>query len=227
MACILCAIFWEGMKKELFNADATDSFDERRVLDGKSTNINNFNEVKYKWTSPLYKEMVSNYWIPSIISLSADKIQYKVLSKEIKDAFDETLSFLIFLDSIQATALPSLGDYITAPEISRIFAIQAFQEVNHSEAYSYILESICDAQEIHEIYYKFKNNKKLLERCSQLTDLYSKFRENPSDENLAIMIISSLMLEGLLFFNGFYFFYGLAYNEMMTKTSDEIRLIQR
>jgi ribonucleoside-diphosphate reductase beta chain len=105
--------------------------------------------------------------------------------------------------------------------------LQAFQEVVHSQAYSYILESICDPQEIHGIYYRFKNNEELLKRCSQMTDLYSLFRNDPNDENLAMMFLASLLLEGILFFNGFYFFYSLAYNERMTKCADEIRLINR
>ena len=215
-------------KRKLFDASANDDLSERRILGGQTTNINNFNEIKYRWTAPLYRRMVSNYWIPEIISLDSDRVQYRnVLSHEEKEGFNETLSFLIFLDSIQATALPSFGDYITAPEASRIMVLQAFQEVVHSQAYSYILESICDPQEIHGIYYRFKDNEELLKRCSQMTDLYSLFRNNPNDENLAMMFLASLLLEGILFFNGFYFFYSLAYNERMTKCADEIRLINR
>lgn len=531
------------VRRKLFNSEANDDLSERRILGGQTTNINNFNEIKYKWTAPLYRRMVSNYWIPEIISLDSDRVQYRnALSHEEREGFNETLSFLIFLDSIQATALPSLGDYITAPEASRIMVLQAFQEVVHcfaegteiltssgwknfkdisyddkianywenksitfekpidiieshyngkmvhinngrydslitpnhrvvyedgytnsirikeaekiglnnhkipiagekftglktlsvrdklkiafqadgtlvnngnltkdgvcyrfylkkerkinrlldlclrndirhtitdstvpgfkniyiwynelftkdfneynledvssewcrefiheisyydgtpleegkslrymntnidaiekvfaigvlanyrvsryindgkngfgkdsdnpkechylnfidknyitgrelnkefvnyngniycvtvpsgmiivryndkvtvsgnSQAYSYILESICDPQEIHEIYYRFKNNEELLKRCSQMTDLYSLFRNDPNDENLAMMFLASLLLEGILFFNGFYFFYSLAYNERMTKCADEIRLINR
>jgi ribonucleotide reductase beta subunit family protein with ferritin-like domain len=530
-------------KRKLFDASANDDLSERRILGGQTTNINNFNEIKYRWTAPLYRRMVSNYWIPEIISLDSDRVQYRnALSHEEREGFNETLSFLIFLDSIQATALPSLGDYITAPEASRIMVLQAFQEVVHcyaegteiltsqgwkdfrdisyddkianywedksitfenpseiiestykgkmvhihngrynslvtpnhrvvyddyytnsirvkradkiglnnhkipvsgikkgglqnlsvrdklkiafqsdgtiinngnftkdgvcyrfhlkksrkinrlielcssndirytitdssaegfsdiyiwypelfdknfneydlsnlstnwcrefiheisyydgtplehgkhlrymntnveavekvfaigtlgnyrvsryindgtngfgknaenpkpchylnfvdqnyvtgrelkkdfvnydgniycvtvpsgmilvryndkvtvsgnSQAYSYILESICDPQEIHGIYYRFKNNEELLKRCSQMTDLYSLFRNDPNDENLAMMFLASLLLEGILFFNGFYFFYSLAYNERMTKCADEIRLINR
>lgn len=214
-------------KKKLFNPEADDSIGLRKIFGGSTSNINNFNEVKYKWTNPLYREMTANYWIPEIISLSKDKVQYRELEIEEKEAYDETLSFLVFLDSIQSTSLPSIGDYITAPEVYRLVALQTFQEVIHSQAYSYILESICDAREIHSIYYRFKDDEKLNERCQQMTGLYSKFRDDPTDENLAILIISIYMLEGLLFFNGFYFFYALAYNGKMTKSADEIRLIQR
>jgi ribonucleoside-diphosphate reductase beta chain len=215
-------------KRKLFDEMADDSLEKRKILNGESTNINNFNQIKYKWSSPLYKEMVSNYWVPEIISLSSDKTCYATqLTKEEKRGFDETLSFLIFLDSIQATALPSLSEWITAPEISRIMTLQAYQEIVHSQAYSYILESICDNEEIPLIYYKFKENEMLLSRCRQLTVLYSNFIENPNNENLAKMIITSLMLEGILFYSGFYFFYNLAYNGKMSGTVDEIRLINR
>lgn len=530
-------------KKELFDRDANDSIESRKVFNGLSTNLNNFNKIKYQWTTELYRDMVANYWLPEIISLSDDRLYYRsVLSEEKKKAVNETLSFLIFLDSIQATALPSLSDYITAPEISRLIGIQTYQEINHcyaegtevltstgwknfkdisyddmianywpdrsvtfekptdiiessyvgkmvnisngrysslvtpnhrvvyddyytntirvkeankvglnnhkipvsgekttglnslsfrdklkiafqadgtlvnngnftkdgvcyrfylkkerkinrlldlclsndirhtvtdspvsgfkniyiwynelfskdfneydlndvsskwcrefineisyydgtpledgtalrymntnvdaiekvfaigvlanyrvsryindgkngfgkhsenpkechylnfidknyvtgrelnkdivdyngniycvtvpsgmiivryndkvtvsgnSQSYSYILESICTPEEIEDIYYLFKATPRLLDRCNQLVSFYSKFREDPSDENKAIMIITSLFLEGLLFYNGFYYFYALCYNSELTKLADEISLINR
>lgn len=215
-------------KKKIFDPMADDSLESRKIIKGKTTNINNFNQVKYKWTSSLYREMLSFFWIPEIIPLASEKTVYRrELSQFQKKSFDETLSFLIFLDSIQATMLPNLSDYITAPEVSRIFALQTMMEVIHSQAYSYILESICDDSEIMKIYYYFRDNEKLLERCNQLTSFYADFRNNPNDSNLAKLIFASFALEGILFWSGFYYFYNLAYNEKMTKTADVIRLIHR
>ena len=225
----LCGIMSNiNEKKKIFDPMADDSLESRKIIKGKTTNINNFNQVKYKWTSSLYREMLSFFWIPEIIPLASEKTVYRrELSQFQKKSFDETLSFLIFLDSIQATMLPNLSDYITAPEVSRIFALQTMMEVIHSQAYSYILESICDDSEIMKIYYYFRDNEKLLERCNQLTSFYADFRNNPNDSNLAKLIFASFALEGILFWSGFYYFYNLAYNEKMTKTADVIRLIHR
>ena len=75
-------------KRKLFDANANDELSERRILGGQTTNINNFNEIKYKWTAPLYRRMVSNYWIPEIISLDSDRAQYRILlSHEEKEVY--------------------------------------------------------------------------------------------------------------------------------------------
>lgn len=215
------------IKKPLFDGSANDDVGLRKMIKGSTTNINNFNEIKYKWSNDLYRRMISTFWIPEIIPMADDKACYRTLSEDEKNAYNETLSFLIFLDSIQATALPSIGDYLTAPEASRLVVVQTFDECVHSQAYSYILESICDAKEISDIYYRFKDDENLNKRCQHMTNLYSMFRDNPTEENFAISLLTSYLLEGILFFNGFYYFYSLAYNDKMTKTADEIRLIER
>ena len=93
-----------------------------------------------------------------------------------KTAYDKTLSFLIFLDSIQTANLPNVGEYITANEVNLCLTIQAFQEAVHSQSYSYMLDSICSPQERTDILYQWKDDERLLNRNKFIGDLYNDFQ---------------------------------------------------
>lgn len=86
------------------------------------------------------------------------------LSDEERRAYDGILSFLIFLDSVQTVNLPNFSEYITAPEVQLLIAIQTFQEAIHSQSYATILETVADPQKRDEIYYFWRDDKLLLER---------------------------------------------------------------
>ena len=79
---------------------------------------------------------------------------YKHLTKAEKQAYDKILSFLVFLDSIQTANLPRIAEYITVSEVNLCLSIQTFQECIHSQSYSYMLDSICSADERNAILYQ-------------------------------------------------------------------------
>ncbi len=138
-------------KKKLFNENGDIELSKRRIINGNTTNLNDFNNIKYSWTSDWYRQAMNNFWIPEEINLGQDIKDYRILDKEEKTAYDKILSFLVFLDSIQTANLPTVGDYITANEINLCLTIQSFQEAVHSQSYGYILDSICSPEEREEI----------------------------------------------------------------------------
>jgi ribonucleoside-diphosphate reductase beta chain len=60
--------------------------------------------------------------------------------------------------------LPNINDYITAPEINLILAIQTFQEAIHSQSYATILETVVPAEKRDQVYYFWRDDEYLLER---------------------------------------------------------------
>jgi ribonucleoside-diphosphate reductase beta chain len=142
-------------------------------------------------------------------------------------AYDKILSFLIFLDSIQSANLPNISQYITANEVNLCLSIQAFQEAVHSQSYSYMLDTICEAQERTDVLYQWKDDEHLLNRNEFIGNLYNKFQEEKSKENLMKVIIANYILEGIYFYSGFMFFYNLARNNRMPGSVQEIRYINR
>ena len=101
-------------KRPLFNPNGDIQVQKRKMIGGNTTNLNDFNNMKYTWVSGWYRQAMNNFWIPEEINLGVDIKDYRNLPKAEKRAYDKILSFLIFLDSIQTANLPGISEYITA-----------------------------------------------------------------------------------------------------------------
>lgn len=214
-------------KKPLFNEFGDTEVSKKKIINGNTTNLNDFNNMKYNWVSDWYRQSMNNFWIPEEINLSQDLKDYQKLSNEERTAYDKILSFLIFLDSIQTANLANINNYITASEINLCLTIQAFQEAVHSQSYSYMLDTICSPEKRNEILYQWKNDEVLLERNKFIGDLYNEFLEKPTGNNLLKTIMANYILEGIYFYSGFMFFYNLERNGKMPGSAQEIRYINR
>lgn len=214
-------------KRPLFNPDGDTDLLARRMVGGNTTNLNDFNHMKYAWVSEWYRQSMNNFWIPEEINLGTDIKDYRQLSAAERRAYDKTLSFLIFLDSIQTANLPNISDYITANEVNLCLSIQTFQEAVHSQSYSYMLDTICEPQERNEVLYQWKEDSHLLARNEFIGNLYNEFQEDKSMEALVKTIIANYILEGIYFYSGFMFFYNLGRNGKMPGSVQEIRYINR
>lgn len=42
----------------------------RRMIGGNTTNLNDFNNMKYAWVSDWYRQAMNNFWIPGVRSIS-------------------------------------------------------------------------------------------------------------------------------------------------------------
>lgn len=217
----------ELKSKRLFNPQGDIEVSARRMIGGNTTNLNDFNHMKYGWVSGWYRQAMNNFWIPEEISLAADVSDYLKLSEKERTAYDKILSFLIFLDSIQTANLPSVGQYITANEVNLCLTIQAFQEAVHSQSYSYMLDTICSPLKRNEILYQWKEDEHLLRRNTFIGNLYNEFQEKKDDFVLLKVLMANYILEGIYFYSGFMFFYNLARNKKMPGSVQEIRYINR
>jgi ribonucleoside-diphosphate reductase beta chain len=214
-------------KKPLFNEFGDRDSNKKRIINGNTTNLNDFNNMKYNWVSDWYRQGMNNFWIPEEVNLSQDLKDYQSLLDEERIAYDKILSFLIFLDSIQTANLSNINNYITASEINLCLTIQSFQEAVHSQSYSYMLDSICSPEKRNEILYQWKDDKVLLNRNKFIGDLYNEFINNPTDHNLLKTLMGNYILEGIYFYSGFMFFYNLERNGKMPGSAQEIRYINR
>ncbi len=41
----------------------------RQMINGNTTNLNDFNHMKYTWASDWYRQAMNNFWIPEEINL--------------------------------------------------------------------------------------------------------------------------------------------------------------
>lgn len=215
------------IKKPLFNPGGDTDVRLRRMIGGNTTNLNDFNNMRYAWVSDWYRQAMNNFWIPEEINLAQDIKDYPNLSAAERTAYDKILSFLVFLDSIQTANLPNIGEYITANEVNLCLSIQAFQECVHSQSYSYMLDSICSPVERNDILYQWKTDEHLLRRNTFIGELYNEFQQHKDAFTLLKVMMANYILEGIYFYSGFMFFYNLARNGKMPGSAQEIRYINR
>ena len=213
--------------KPLFNPEGDTEVRLRRMIGGNTTNLNDFNNMKYQWVSDWYRQAMNNFWIPEEINLSQDVKDYPRLDKYERNAYDKILSFLVFLDSIQTANLPCVGEYITANEVNLCLNIQTFQECVHSQSYSYMLDTICSPEERNDILYQWKTDEHLLKRNEFIGNIYNEFQTKKDAHTLLKVMMGNYILEGIYFYSGFTFFYNLARNGKMPGSAQEIRYINR
>lgn len=213
------------LKKKIFNENGDRG--TQRIINGNTTNLREWNRIKYDWAQTLYRTMLNNFWIPEEIALNEDVKQFPYLTDGERNAFDKIISFLNFLDSIQSENLPNLSRYITAPEVSSLLNIQAFQEEIHAQSYSYILDTVTNPVTRDKIYDMWREDENLLNRNRFIADIYQAFNENPTQENFLKSVMANYILEGIYFYSGFSFFYTLARQGKMTATSTIFKYINR
>lgn len=215
------------IRRPLFNPDGDTELRKRRMIGGNTTNLNDFNNMKYGWVSDWYRQAMNNFWIPEEINLNQDCKDYPRLDIHERTAYDKILSFLIFLDSIQTANLPNVGEYITANEVNLCLSIQTFQESIHSQSYSYMLDTICSPDQRNDILYQWKTDEHLLKRNTFIGGCYNDFQVNRDRFHFMKSLIANYILEGIYFYSGFMFFYNLSRNGKMPGSAQEIRYINR
>lgn len=212
-------------RKKIFNE--LGSRGTERMIGGNTTNLREWNRIKYDWANIIYRTMLNNFWIPEEISLVEDAKQFSYLTSGERNAFDKIISFLNFLDSVQCENLPNISRYITAPEVASLLNIQAFQEEIHAQSYSYILDTVTNPITRDKIYDEWRTDEILLKRNRFIADIYQNFAEDPSLINFIRTVMANYILEGIYFYSGFSFFYTLARQGKMTATSTIFKYINR
>lgn len=114
-------------KKALFNPLGDDTPERQSLIGAAPTGILNLDENRYSWVVPLYNQMLGNFWIPHKVSMLDDKNNMHHLTDDEVEAKQRTLSFLIFLDSLQVENLDNIAGYVTNAGVSNLIHIQQFK----------------------------------------------------------------------------------------------------
>lgn len=215
----------ELTKRKLMDASAPNA--STAIINGESSNVLNWDDVRFSWAYPKYKKMLGNFWTPFEINMSKDVKQFAELSEHEREAFLKIIGLLALLDSIQSDYAGKVADYLTDSSLNALMIILAQQEVIHNHSYSYILSSIADKQTQDETFNYWRTEPTLQRRNDFVVDGYKAFAENPTVGNMLESIVNDVILEGLFFYSGFAFFYNLARNQKMVATSTMINYINR
>jgi ribonucleoside-diphosphate reductase beta chain len=212
-------------KRELLDASAPNK--STSIINGKSSNVLNWDDVRFTWAYPKYKRMLGNFWTPFEINMSKDINQFESLTQKEQDTFLKVIGLLALLDSVQTDYAGKVADFLTDSSLNALMIILAQQEVIHNHSYSYVLSSILPKQKQDEVFNYWKTEPILMKRNDFVVKGYRDFAESPTVGNLLKSIVYDVILEGLFFYSGFAFFYNLARNQKMVATSTMINYINR
>ncbi|WP_096199894.1 ribonucleotide-diphosphate reductase subunit beta [Bacillus sp. FJAT-45350] len=197
------------------------------IVNGRSSGILNWNDIAYPQMYDFYHVLLSNFWKAQEINMQDDIKQWNQLSSKEQDTFLRINTQLASLDSLQTPTMTHVMDYVTDPSFKAIFAVISQQEAVHNESYSYILSSLVPLDEQIERFNQAKDDPLVQKRNELILESYEAFRLNPNLKNLLYLCVNSINLEGIYFYAGFAFFYHLARQQKMLKTSTMISYIQR
>lgn len=197
------------------------------LIQGEASGILNWNDIAYPHMYDLYQTLLANFWKAQEINMQDDIKQWAELTPAEQDVFLRINTQLASLDSLQTPTMSQVMDYVTDPSFKAIFAVVAQQEAVHNESYSYVLSSLVNQQEQTRRFQEAKEDPLIRRRNDVILNAYERFRQHPSPQHLFELAVQSLNLEGVYFYAGFAFFYHLARQQKMMKTSTMISYIQR
>lgn len=212
-------------KRKLVDTEAPNA--STGIINGRSSNVLNWDDTRFTWAYPMYKNMLANFWIPNEINMSNDLKQWPDLSDKEQASFKKIIGLLAFLDSIQTDYSGKIADYLTDSSLAALMQVLAFQEVVHNQSYSYVLSTLVNQSEQEAIFEYWKHDPILIERNEFITNGYQNFIETPSVDSFLKSVVYDVVLEGVFFYAGFAFFYNLARNNKMVSTSTMINYINR
>lgn len=212
-------------KNKLLNHDEPNR--STGIINGQSSGLLNWNDIAYPQMYDLYQTLLSNFWKAQEINMQDDIKQWDSLSAVERDIFLRVNTQLASLDSLQTPTMSQAMDYVTDSSFKAIFAVISQQEAVHNESYSYILSSLVPVSEQNRRFNEAKADPIVQKRNRLILNAYEQFRQTPSPQHLFELGVNSIILEGIYFYAGFAFFYNLARQQKMLKTSTMISYIQR
>lgn len=197
------------------------------IVNGRSSNVLNWDDVRFGWAFTKYKKMLGNFWTPFEINMSSDAKNFPNLSPHEQETFKKIIGLLALLDSVQTDYAGRIADFLTDSSLNALMIILAQQEVIHNHSYSYILSSLVSKDEQDKIFDYWRTEPTLVKRNDFIMEGYQGFAEDQTIENMLDSIVHDVILEGLFFYSGFSFFYHLARNQKMVASSTMINYINR
>lgn len=180
----------------------------------------NWNDVP-EFERTIWNKLTENFWLPEKIPLSNDIQSWGKMTDKEKETTIKVFAGLTFLDTIQGTtgAVSLMKDAGNEFE-EAIYANMCFMEVVHAKSYSSIFSTLCSTKEINEVFRWTEENENLQFKANKVLDYYNG--DDPMKKKIA-----STMLEGFLFYSGFYLPLYWSSRQRLTNTGDLIRLILR
>ena len=94
-------------KKLIFNEKGDRG--TQSMISGNTTNLREWNRIKYDWANQMYRTMLNNFWIPEEISLNEDVKQFPYLTDYERRAFDKIIQSSLTISQKASTSTLALA----------------------------------------------------------------------------------------------------------------------
>ena len=206
---------------------------------GSGKNLQRYDIMKHKTFYELGEKMDENFWKPAEINLDQDVVDFKNLTQSEERIFTLNLKRQIVLDSIQGRSpLLTFGRVTTNSAFESALTKLQYQELNHSDTYSYILRNVYSNP--GEVFDTILEDEVITKHTKKITDAYENFyqllnefesgksvTEYELKKALWLALIAWNILEGMRFFVSFACTFAFAENKKMTGNAQELKLIAR
>lgn len=182
----------------------------------------NWNRIQDDKDVEVWNRLVNNFWLPEKVPLSNDTQSWATLTPAEQQLTMRVFTGLTLLDTIQGTvgAVSLIPDALT-PHEEAVYTNIAFMESVHAKSYSSIFSTLASTKEIDEAFRWSMENPHLQRKAQIVTDFYE------DDSDPLMKKAASALLEGFLFYSGFYLPLHWSSRAKLTNTADLIRLIIR
>lgn len=193
-------------------------------------NLRQFEAINWnKPTSDLAKifwdQQWKQMWFPEEIAVSKDIKQWKEFDHQ--NTYKKVFGGLTLLDTIQTNiGMNEIAKYNQDLQEKAVLTVFGAFEAIHAKSYSYIFTTLCNNDEIEEIFEWVKTNEFLQFKANKISEIYENIKEN-DDESLWKAMFASVMLESFLFYSGFFYPLYLGGQGILRNSAEVISLILR
>ena len=191
------------------------------ILDTVKARPIDWNNIEDPKDKEVWDKLTENFWLPEKVPLSNDVKSYNNLPEAEKKVMQNTYGMLTLLDTIQSTvgATAMVGDALT-PHEEAVYSNIVFMESVHAKSYSSIFSTLCSKEENDAIFEWTENN----ELVQNLARIQMNFY---TDIDPIKRKIAGTMLEGYLFYTGFFTPFYMGSRNKLPNTADLLGLIFR
>lgn len=185
----------------------------------------NWNKPSSELAKVFWDQQWKQMWFPEEIAVSKDLKQWKDF--EHQDTYKKVFGGLTLLDTIQTNiGMNEIAKYNPDLQEKAVLTVFAAFEAIHAKSYSYIFTTLCNNDEIDQVFEWVKKNEFLQYKANKISDVYNSIQED-DPESLWKAKFASVMLESFLFYSGFFFPLYLGGQGTLRNSSEVISLILR
>ena len=185
----------------------------------------NWNKPTSELAKVFWDQQWKQMWFPEEIAVSKDLKQWKDF--EHQDTYKKVFGGLTLLDTIQTNiGMNEIAKYNPDHQEKAVLTVFGAFEAIHAKSYSYIFTTLCNNDEIDQVFEWVQKNEFLQYKANRIAEVYNAIQED-DPESLWKAKFASVMLESFLFYSGFFYPLYLGGQGTLRNSAEVISLILR